>query len=76
MMRKKRVFTQQELLNVKHGSLTYYMAHELRDMGAPIEFNLLDIDLKPEDIKFTGFLKDDIKMDGSHEFIFNSRGDN
>lgn len=69
-IRKTRVFRSQELIRVKNGSLTYYMAHELKDMGAPIEFNILNIDLKPEDIKITGYMKDRIKMDGSHEFIF------
>lgn len=69
-LKKKRVFTSQELLSANCGSLTYYMAHELKDMGAPVDFNILNLDLKPEDIKITGYLRDRIKMDGSHEFIF------
>lgn len=69
----KRVFTREELLNVKNGSLTYYMASELLDMGAPIRFNKFNVDLKPEDIEFFGCLKDKILQDGSHEFIFNKR---
>ena len=68
--KKKRLFTKQELLNANCVSLTYYMAHGLKDMGAPIEFNILNIDLKHEDIKITGYLEGRIKIDGSHEFIF------
>ena len=68
--KKKRLFTSQELLNANCVSLAYYMAHELKDMGAPIEFNILNINLKPEDIKITGYFEDRIEIDGSHEFIF------
>lgn len=67
---QKRVFSARELFKVKHGSLTYYMACELRKMQAPIEFSVFNTDLEPEDIKINGQLKDRIKMDGSHEFVF------
>ena len=66
----KRVFTQVELLNVRHGSLAYYMACVLKELGAPISFNKLNIYLKPSDIKSLGYIKDRIKNDGSHEFVF------
>lgn len=66
----KRVFTQEELINVKHGSLTYYMACELIALGAPITFNRLNINLAPQDIEIFEKLSDKIGADGSHEFTF------
>jgi hypothetical protein len=72
MSKKTRIFTQQELLNVdiKNGNITYHMAHVLKDLGAPIKFNILDINLKPEDIEITGYIRHSIKMDESREFVF------
>lgn len=67
---KKIVITQKEMLNLKHGSLTYNMAMILLNEGAPIRFNKLNINLKPENIEIYGEFRDRVKQDGSHEFIF------
>lgn len=75
MNRKTRIFTQSELLNVQYGSLTHYMACELKEMGALIEFNNLNVNLEPRHIKINGYLRDRIRMDGSHEFIFEVEDD-
>jgi len=69
-MKCTKVFSPQELINVKHGSLTYYMACVLKELGSPINFNKVNIYLKSEEIEIYGYLKDRIKMDGSHEFVF------
>jgi len=66
----KKIFTPRDMISVEKGSITYYMACELKDMGAPIEFNVLNVDLKPEDIKITGNFKDRLLQDGSHEFTW------
>lgn len=68
--KQTRIFTDRELANVRNGSLTYYMACELKREGAPIQFNIVNVDLKSEDIEINGYLRDRIRMDGSHEFVF------
>ena len=75
MQRIKYTFTAAELIGADIGgsSLTYYMANILKEEGAPIKFNALNILLKPEDIKINGYLRDRIKNDGSHEFIFEKK---
>jgi len=70
MKKKTRIFTQEELLNQKYSNLTYYMAWELKEMGALIEFCKFNVNLEPRHIKINGYLRDRIRMDGSHEVVF------
>ena len=67
---KRRVFTQKELLEQNFGNITYYMAWELKRFGAPIEFNRVDLNLKPSNIKINGYLREEVRVDGSHLFEF------
>lgn len=51
----------------------YEIAHKLKDAGAPIEFNIFNVNLKPNEIKITGELESHSDIKGGVTYVWGMR---